>query len=51
VISVKPQGFTCSWAEFSRKIRLAGNLKTAFLQAIVDHEGHVNYYQVDRITP
>ncbi len=51
VIQVKGQENTCSWTEFSRMLRLSGNLKTTFLQAIVDSENDVNYYEIKRITP
>ncbi len=36
---------------FSRMVRLAGNLKTQMLAAVVDAENEVNYYGFDRVTP
>ncbi|MDO8627828.1 MAG: tRNA-intron lyase [Candidatus Diapherotrites archaeon] len=51
VIQVKGQETSQSWAEFSRIVRMSGNLKTKFLQAVVDSEDDVNYYQVERIVP
>ena len=51
VIAVKGQERTCSWHDFSRMVRLAGNLRTTFLQAVVDSEGQVNYYEIKRVTP
>lgn len=51
VVNVKGQETTASWPEFSRMIRMAGTLKTKFLQAIVDSENDVNYYKISRIVP
>jgi len=35
----------------SRMVRLAGNIRTVLLVAIVDSENDINYYQIDRVTP
>ena len=51
VINVSPQEARCSFPEFSRMVRMAGNLRTTLLQAIVDSENQVNYYEIKRITP
>ena len=51
VVNVRTQGERISMIEFSRMIRLAGNLKTILLIAIVDSENDINYYEVNRITP
>ena len=51
VINVKGQEKACSWAQFSRMVRMAGNLRTSVLQAVVDSEGQVNYYEIKRVTP
>jgi len=50
-INVTTQQDRCNFIEFSRMIRLAGNLKTKLLNAVVDSENEINYYQVERITP
>ena len=51
VIHVIPEEFTCSFAELSRAVRLAQNIRTNMLWAIVDRENDVTYYEVKRITP
>ena len=51
VINVSPQEMKCSFPEFSRMVRMAGGLRTTFLQAVVDSECQVNYYEIKRITP
>ncbi len=50
-INVRTQDERISMIEFSRMVRLAGNLKTILLIAIVDSENDINYYEVGRITP
>lgn len=51
VVNVRTQDERISMIEFSRMVRLAGNLKTILLIAIVDSENDINYYEVGRITP
>jgi len=51
VIGVLPQDYRCSMAEFSRMVRLSGNLKTSMLVAVVDSENDINYYGINRVTP
>ncbi|MBI2598038.1 MAG: tRNA-intron lyase [Candidatus Diapherotrites archaeon] len=51
VIHVATQEEQISVPNFSRMVRLSGNLKTELLIAIVDSEDDVNYYQCTRITP
>ncbi|MFH1225166.1 MAG: tRNA-intron lyase [Candidatus Diapherotrites archaeon] len=51
VINVATQQGKWSMPEFSRMVRLSGNLKTVMLQAVVDAENDINYYEVKRVTP
>ena len=51
VIQVFTQDDKFNMIAFSRMVRLAGNLKTKMLAAVVDAENEVNYYNVDRVTP
>lgn len=51
VIQVMTQDEKLTITNFSRMVRLSGNLKTELLIAIVDSEDDVNYYSVNRITP
>ncbi len=50
-VNVATQSDRASFTEMSRMVRLAGNLKTKLLNAVVDSENQVNYYEVTRITP
>ncbi len=51
VIHVATQGERIGMPGLSRMVRLAGNIRTLMLIAIVDSENDINYYSVDRITP
>ncbi len=51
VVNVTTQDEKFSIPEMSRMVRLSGNLKTAVLQAVVDSENDINYYEIKRITP
>ncbi len=51
VIHVATQGEKLTMPALSRMVRLAGNLHTLLLIAVVDSENDINYYQTDRITP
>ncbi len=50
-INVAGQNDKHSYIEVSRMVRLAGNLKTRLLNAVVDSENEINYYETERITP
>jgi tRNA-intron endonuclease len=49
LINVIPEEYTCSFPEIARAIRLSQNVNKAMIYAIVDEEGDVTYYQIDRI--
>ncbi len=51
VVKVATQDEKTSMTEYSRMIRLSGNIKTTLLIAVVDAEDDVNYYETKRITP
>ena len=51
VIHVASQDEQISIPNFSRMVRLSGNLKTELLIGVVDSEDDVNYYSTTRITP
>ncbi|MEK6941773.1 MAG: tRNA-intron lyase [archaeon] len=51
VIHVASQDEQISIPNFSRMVRLSGNLKTELVIAIADSEDDVNYYSTKRITP
>lgn len=51
VIGVHTQDDKFSMPEFSRMVRLSGNLKTTLRIAVVDSEDDINYYEVSRVTP
>jgi tRNA-intron endonuclease len=46
-----PEEFSCSFPELSRAVRLAQNIRTEMIWAIVDSESDVTYYKITRITP
>jgi len=51
VVHAIPEEFSCSFPELSRAVRLAQNIRTEMIWAVVDSEGDVTYYQIKRITP
>jgi len=51
VVDVLTQDEKLTMPNFSRMVRLAGNIKTTVLIAVVDSENDINYYSVGRITP
>lgn len=46
-----PEDFTMSFQELSRSVRLAHNIRARMLWAIVDNEGDVTYYIIQRMKP
>jgi len=51
VVHAIPEEFSCSFPELSRAVRLAQNIRTEMIWAIVDSENDVTYYGIKRITP
>lgn len=50
-VAVLSQNDRMNFIEFSRMVRLSGNIKTILLFAVVDSENDINYYEVKRLTP
>jgi tRNA-intron endonuclease len=50
VVHAIPEEFTCSFPELSRAVRLAQNIRTEMIWAIVDSESCVTYYGIKRLT-
>ena len=51
VVHVSTQDERIARHELSRMVRLAGNIRATLLQAVVDSEDDINYYETSRITP
>ncbi|OGI15900.1 tRNA-intron lyase [Candidatus Micrarchaeota archaeon RBG_16_49_10] len=51
VVHAIPEEFSCSFPELSRAVRLAQNIRTEMIWAIVDSESDVTYYKITRISP
>ncbi len=49
LVHVIPEEYTCSFPEIARAIRLSQNVGKMMIYAIVDEEGDITYYQIDRI--
>ncbi len=46
-----PEEYDCSFQELSRAVRLAQNVRKKMIYALVDKEGDVTYYKVERFKP
>jgi len=51
VVHAIPEEFSCSFPELSRAVRLAQNIRSEMIWAVVDSENDVTYYSIKRITP
>jgi len=51
LVHVVTQGSSMEFPELSRAVRLAQGVKKEMVFAVVDGEGDVTYYKVERITP
>jgi tRNA-intron endonuclease len=51
VVHAVPEDHTLGFAEMSRAVRLAQNIRSTMLWGVVDSEKGVTYYKVERITP
>lgn len=51
IVHAIPERYQCSYAELSRAVRLAQNIRTHLIWAVVDEEGSVTFYEIIRITP
>ena len=51
VVHAIPEEFSCSFPELSRAVRLAQNIRSEMIWAVVDSESDVTYYSIKRISP
>ena len=51
LVHVVPEEYKCSFPELSRAVRLAQNVRKKMVYAVLDKEGDITYYKVERITP
>jgi tRNA-intron endonuclease len=51
IVFAVPEDYTCSFAELSRAVRLAHNIRANMLWAIVNKKGRVSYYSVTFFKP
>ena len=51
IVFAVPEDYTCSFQELSRAVRLAHNIRTRMLWALVDNENDCTYYQITRHKP
>ncbi len=51
IVHAIPEEFTCSFPELSRAVRLAQNIRSEMIWAIVDSENDVTFFSIKRITP
>ena len=49
LVHVVPEEYTCSFPELARSIRLSKNVNKDMIYGIVDEEGDISYYLVDRV--
>ena len=49
LVHVVPEEYTCSFPDMARALRLAKNVNKDLVYAIVDEEGDITYYLVDRL--
>jgi len=50
VVHAIPEEFTCSFPELSRAVRLAQNIRSEMIWAVVDSDNDVTYYAIKRLT-
>jgi tRNA-intron endonuclease len=46
-----PEEFVCEFPLVSRAVRLAQNVRKKMIYAVLDKEGDITYYKIERITP
>lgn len=51
IVFAIPEDYICSFQELSRAVRLAHNIRSNMLWAIVDNDNNVTYYEVSYISP
>jgi len=51
LVHAVPEEFKCDFHTFSGKIRLAQNVRKKMVYALVDKEGDITYYKIERFSP
>jgi tRNA-intron endonuclease len=51
LVHALPEDSVMSLPELARAVRLTQSVKKRLMFAVVDHEGDITYYQIDRIIP
>ena len=51
LLHVVPEEYICEFPVLSRAVRLAQNVRKKMIYSVVDREGDITYYKIDRITP
>ena len=46
-----PEEYVCDLSDISRAVRLAQNVRKKMIYAVVDKEGDITYYKIERMTP
>jgi len=46
-----PEEFVCDFSDISRAVRLAQNVRKKMIYAVLDKEGDITYYKIERMTP
>ena len=46
-----PEEFICDFSDVSRAVRLAQNVRKKMIYAVLDKEGDITYYKIERMTP
>lgn len=49
LVHVIPEEYECSFPELARAVRLANTVNKKMIFAIVDEEGDISYYKIDRV--
>lgn len=49
LVHVVPEEYSCSMPEIARALRLSKNVNKDMIYAVVDEEGDVTYYLIDRV--
>jgi tRNA-intron endonuclease len=51
LIQAVPEEFICDLSDISRAVRLAQNVRKKMIYAVLDKEGDITYYKIERMTP
>ncbi len=51
LVHVVPEEFKCDFHTFSGKVRLAQNVRKKMVYAVVDKEGDITFYRIERFSP